>query len=102
MGFMEDCHRIGYGGGFYDRTIAQLREMYDNKILMIGVCFEAQKFDKFTGRLAENDVWKENHNTKIQKMREKFANKSNIQWVQLDTDEPLDYIVTEERIYKKE
>ena len=21
MGFMEDCHRIGYGGGFYDRTI---------------------------------------------------------------------------------
>ena len=24
MGFMEDCHRIGYGGGFYDRTIEQL------------------------------------------------------------------------------
>jgi len=22
MGFMEDCHRIGYGGGFYDRSIA--------------------------------------------------------------------------------
>ena len=21
MGFMDDCHRIGYGGGFYDRTI---------------------------------------------------------------------------------
>ena len=21
MGFSEDCHRIGYGGGFYDRTI---------------------------------------------------------------------------------
>ena len=21
MGFMEDCHRIGYGGGFYDRSI---------------------------------------------------------------------------------
>lgn len=41
MGFMEDCHRIGYGGGFYDRSITQLREMYDNKILMIGVCFEA-------------------------------------------------------------
>ncbi len=21
IGFIEDCHRIGYGGGFYDRTI---------------------------------------------------------------------------------
>ena len=21
MGFMDDCHRIGYGGGFYDRSI---------------------------------------------------------------------------------
>lgn len=60
MGFMEDCHRIGYGGGFYDRTITQLREMYDNKILMIGVCFEAQRFDKFTGKVASNDVWQEN------------------------------------------
>ena len=102
MGFMEDCHRIGYGGGFYDRTITQLREMYDNKILMIGVCFEAQKFDKFTGRVAQNDVWQENENTKIQKMRAKFANQSTIQWVQLPTDEPLDYIITEEKIYKKE
>lgn len=49
MGFMADCHRIGYGGGFYDRTIEQLREMYDGKMLMIGVAFEAQKFDRFTG-----------------------------------------------------
>ena len=95
MGFMEDCHRIGYGGGFYDRTIEQLREMYDGKMLMIGVAFEAQKFDRFTGQLAEHDIWKENANTKIAKMRAKFQNNSNISWVQLDTDEPLDYIVTE-------
>lgn len=60
MGFMEDCHRIGYGGGFYDRTIEQIREMYDGKMLMIGVAFEAQKFDKFTGKLAEADIWQEN------------------------------------------
>lgn len=41
MGFMDDCHRIGYGGGLYDRTITKLRELYNNKILMIGVAFEA-------------------------------------------------------------
>lgn len=105
MGFMEDCHRIGYGGGFYDRTIEQMREMYDNKILMIGVCFEAQKFDRFgtaSDFAVANDIWNENADSKIAKMRAKFANKSTIQWVQLDTDEPLDYIVTERRIYKKE
>ena len=65
MGFMEDCHRIGYGGGFYDRSIAQLREIYDNKILLVGICFEAQRFDRFTGKSAEKDVFKENENSKI-------------------------------------
>ena len=101
MGFMEDCHRIGYGGGYYDRTIEQLRERYNNRILMIGVCYEAQKFDKFVGNEAANASWMENQNSKIARMRAKFAQNSNIQWVQLDTDEPLDYIVTEHAIYKK-
>ena len=41
MGFMEDCHRIGYGGGFYDRTIDFLRKKHNGKMLMIGVAFEA-------------------------------------------------------------
>ena len=27
--------------------------------------------------------------------------KSNLKWLQLDTDEPLDYIITEEKIYQK-
>ena len=100
MGFMEDCHRIGYGGGFYDRTIQCLRDIYEDKILMIGVAFEAQKFDKFTGQL--KDEWQENQDSKIAKMRQKFANSDKIKWVQLDTDEPLDYIVTEKQIYKKQ
>ena len=81
MGFMDDCHRIGYGGGFYDRTIEQLKLMHNNNILMIGVAFEAQKFDRFTGQLADNDIWKENLDSKIAKMRANFANKSTIQWV---------------------
>ena len=41
MGFMEDCHRIGYGGGFYDRSIEQLKDIHGGQILMIGVAFEA-------------------------------------------------------------
>ena len=45
---------------------------YNDHILMIGVAYEAQKFDKFTGHLAENDIWKENSNSKIAKMRAKF------------------------------
>ena len=65
MGFMEDCHRIGYGGGFYDRTLAKIRKMYGERILMIGVAFEAQKFDCFTGHLVNDDIWKEKTCPKI-------------------------------------
>lgn len=35
-------------------------------------------------------------------MRAQFSKNSNISWVQLETDEPLDYIITEQKIYKKE
>ena len=80
MGFMEDCHRIGYGGGFYDRTIEHIKKIYDDKMLMIGVAFEAQRFDKF-GHLVHSDPFRENENTKIAKMRAKFSNNPNISWV---------------------
>jgi 5-formyltetrahydrofolate cyclo-ligase len=40
MSLMEDCHRIGYCGVFYDRTFEQSKIMHNN-ILMIGVAFEA-------------------------------------------------------------
>jgi len=42
-----------------------------------------------------SDPFKEIENTKIAKMRAKFADNPNISWVQLDTDQPLDYIITE-------
>ena len=35
-------------------------------------------------------------------MRAKFANNPIISWVQFDTDEPLDYIITESMTYKKD
>lgn len=36
-------HRIGYGAGHYDRTIARLRDM--KKVTAIGVCFAVQEID---------------------------------------------------------
>jgi len=40
LGFDERGNRLGQGGGFYDRTLAQLRKQ--GKILAIGIAFEAQ------------------------------------------------------------
>jgi 5-formyltetrahydrofolate cyclo-ligase len=36
LGFDADCHRLGYGGGYYDRTLAGA----DPKPLAIGIGFE--------------------------------------------------------------
>jgi 5-formyltetrahydrofolate cyclo-ligase len=36
-------YRLGYGGGFYDRTLAQLRAM--SKVLAIGLAYSAQQQD---------------------------------------------------------
>lgn len=41
LGFDSSLHRIGYGGGYYDKLLAQQRQS-----LKIGVCFEACKIDK--------------------------------------------------------
>ena len=103
LGFMDTCHRIGYGGGFYDRTIAQLKEVHKGNMLTVGVAFEAQKFDSYTGYLAEDDnLWFEiKEKVKSVKMREKFKNNSKLQWVQLPTDLALDHLITESTIYSK-
>ncbi|KQY16829.1 5-formyltetrahydrofolate cyclo-ligase [Rhizobium sp. Root73] len=39
VGFDNDCFRLGYGGGFFDRTLAS----FDRKPLTIGVGFATQK-----------------------------------------------------------
>ena len=41
-------NRLGYGGGFYDRTIAYLEKL--KKISTIGVAFEEQKDQQYTFR----------------------------------------------------
>jgi 5-formyltetrahydrofolate cyclo-ligase len=42
--FDRSGHRIGYGAGHYDRTIARLRDM--KKIVTIGVCFAVQEIER--------------------------------------------------------
>ena len=41
LGFDKKLHRIGYGGGYYDRLLARYP-----KALRIGVCFEAGKVEQ--------------------------------------------------------
>ena len=39
LAFSKDFHRIGYGGGYYDRFLSR------HKVIKIGTCFEKQMMD---------------------------------------------------------
>ncbi len=43
LAFSSNGHRLGYGGGYYDRTLAHLRKAHD--IVAIGYGFGAQHID---------------------------------------------------------
>lgn len=52
VAYDEDCYRLGYGGGFYDRFLQRLRE----DSITVGIAFDLQIFD---------NVPKESHDAQL-------------------------------------
>jgi 5-formyltetrahydrofolate cyclo-ligase len=51
VGFDRDCHRLGMGGGFYDRTLGYMRLRRHWKApLLIGLAHECQRVDRIDAR----------------------------------------------------
>jgi 5-formyltetrahydrofolate cyclo-ligase len=45
LAFDHKCWRLGYGGGFYDRTIAGMRKA-GHAVTAIGIAYDGQRVDR--------------------------------------------------------
>ena len=52
VAYDENCNRVGYGGGFYDRYIKKIKKL--KKVLTIGFAFSYQKVKKIP--IEKNDI----------------------------------------------
>lgn len=43
LAFDSNLHRLGYGGGFYDRTIQKIKDTSGKKPFLVGYAYEFQK-----------------------------------------------------------
>jgi 5,10-methenyltetrahydrofolate synthetase len=43
MGWDEECYRLGYGGGYFDRTLAKLSNRAEGRPIAIGVGFQTAR-----------------------------------------------------------
>ncbi len=49
LAFDDRCHRLGYGGGYYDRTLAALRK--EGRVTAVGLAYEAQRVTRLPSAL---------------------------------------------------